>query len=116
MQAQNLAVYEKTEAIHSFEDEIGAVYDCIPAEQQPSLRGSLGGIPSTPDAPKHESARNSDDGRPDSLIDSPLGHDKKDRFGNAMHCPEDTIPIRRVTIEQPARFETLTDFFRKDLC
>jgi hypothetical protein len=113
MQAHILTLYEKTEALHGFVDETGAVYDCIPAEQQPSLRGSRGSIPSAPDAPKHEAAPNSYDERQDSLIDSPLGHDKKDRFGNAMHCPEGTIPMRRVTMEQLARFETLTDFFRK---
>ena len=113
MQDHILTLYENTEAQHSFVDETGAVYDCIPAEQQPSLRGSRGGIPSAPDAPKHEAAHNSDDERPDSLIDSPLGLDKKDQFGNIMHCPEGTIPMRRVTMEQLARFETLTDFFRK---
>jgi Neprosin len=113
MQAHILSLYDNTEAVHSFTDETGAVYDCIPAEQQTSLRGSRGGIPSAPDAPKHEAARGPNDERQDSLIDSPLGLDKKDRFGNVMHCPEGTIPMRRVTMEQLTRFETLRDFFRK---
>jgi hypothetical protein len=115
MQAHILKLYENTEALHSFVDETGAVYDCIPAEQQPSLRGSRGRIPSAPDAPapKHEAARSSYDERSDSLSGSPLGLDKKDRFGNVMHCPEGTIPMRRVTLEQVTRFETLRDFFQK---
>ena len=34
MQAHITTLYENTEALHSFVDETGAVYDCIPAEQQ----------------------------------------------------------------------------------
>ena len=113
MQAHILTLYENTEALHSFMYETGAVYDCIPAEQQPSLRHSQQRIPSAPDAPIHEEARSSYEKRQDFLIDSPLGLDKKDGFGNVMHCPDGTIPMRRLTMEQLARFETLKDFFRK---
>lgn len=113
MQAHILSLYDNTEAVHSFMDETGAVYDCIPAEQQPSLRGSREGIPSAPDAPPHEAAGGPSDELRDSLIVSPLGSDKKDKFGNVMDCPQGTIPMRRVTMEQLARFETLKDFFRK---
>lgn len=113
MQAHILSLYENTEALHSFVDETGAVYDCIPAEQQPAMRGSQGRFPSAPEPPKIEAAPGSYDERSDSLVGSPLGPDKKDRFGNVMQCPEGTIPLRRVTMEQIARFETLRDFFRK---
>jgi hypothetical protein len=113
MQAYILSLYDKMEAKHSFMDETGAVYDCIPAEQQPSLRGSRGRIPSAPDAPQHEAAGGPNDELRDSLIGSPLRSDKKDQFGNVMDCPQGTIPMRRVTMEQLARFETLKDFFRK---
>ena len=87
MQAYILNLYDKTEALHSFMDEGGAIYDCIPVEQQSSLRGSRGGVPSAPDAPEVEAARGPKDERQDSLIVSPLGPDKKDRFGNVMHMP-----------------------------
>jgi Neprosin len=113
MQAHILSLYDKTEALHSFMDESGAVYDCIPVEQQSSLRGSRGGVPSAPDAPEVEAARGPNDERQDSLIVSPLGSDKKDRYGNVMQCPSGTIPMRRVTMQDLARFETLKDFFRK---
>src|SRR5262249_5336726 len=33
--------------------------------------------------------------------------------GNRMHAPDGTIPMRRLTIENLARFETLHQFFRK---
>ena len=112
MQTYILNLYDKTEALHSFMDEGGAIYDCIPVEQQSSLRGSRGGVPSAPDAPEVEVARGPKDERQDSLV-SPLGPDKKDRFGNVMQCGSGTIPMRRVTMEDLARFETLKDFFRK---
>lgn len=113
MKAHILKLYAKTEAPHSFMDESGAVFDCIPIEQQPSLRGSLGGVPKAPDLPQHEVAGGPQDERRDSLIASPLGPDQKDRHGNVMHCPAGTIPMRRVTMEDLTRFETLKDFFRK---
>ena len=114
MQDHILTLYENTEAQHSFVDETGAVYDCIPAEQQPSLRGSRGGIPSAPDAPKHEAAHNSDDERPDSLIDSPLGLDKKDQFGNIMHCPEGHYPDAAGNYGAAGTIRNVEGFFSKE--
>jgi hypothetical protein len=113
MQTHILSLYEKTEASHSFMDEGGAVYDCIPVEQQPSLRGLKGHIPAPPDAPRHEAIGGRKLRRKDILIVSPLGPEKKDRFGNVMFCPKGTIPMRRVTMEDLTRFGTLRDFFSK---
>ena len=39
MKGHILELYEKVEAPHSFQDETGAIFDCIPVEQQPALRG-----------------------------------------------------------------------------
>ena len=94
MQTHILSLYEKTEALHSFMDESGAVYDCIQVEQQPSLRKLKGRVPVAPYAPQLEAI-----GDKDILAVSPLGPDKKDRFGNVMHCPEGAIPMRRVTMD-----------------
>lgn len=118
MKAHILKLYDKTEAPHSFMDESGAIYDCIPVEQQPALKGSHKSVPKAPDAPPqaHDTsyaAGGPQDERKDLLISSPLGPDHKDRHGNAMHCPPGTIPMRRVTIEDLSRFPTLKDFFRK---
>jgi hypothetical protein len=114
MKAHILKHYEKTEAPHSFMDETGAIFDCIPVEQQPALRGSKESVPSTfPDLPGHEAQTAAKDERQDALITSPLGADKKDHHGNVMHCPAGTIPMRRVTLEDLTRFPTLRDFFRK---
>jgi hypothetical protein len=113
MKAHVLQLYDKTEAPHSFVDETGAIFDCIPIEQQPSLRGSSEKVPKAPDLPSHTVAAGAQDERKDSLIASPLGPGRKDRHGNVMLCPPGTIPMRRVTLEDLTRFETLKHFFRK---
>ena len=113
MKAHILSFYDKTEAVQSFMDEGGGIFDCIPIEQQPALRGSPGPIPKAPDLPWHEEAGGAKDERKASLIESPLGPDRKDQHGNVMHCPPGTIPMRRVTLEQLTQFATLRDFFQK---
>jgi hypothetical protein len=109
MKTHILKLYDKIEAEHSFMDETGAIYDCIPIEQQPSLKGKR--PPEAPDAPP--AAGGQYEARKDSFVGSPLGPDRKDRHGNAMQCPAETVPMRRVTLEDLSRFKTLQDFFRK---
>jgi hypothetical protein len=109
MKAHILKLYDKIEAPHSFMDETGAIYDCIPVEQQPGLKGKS--PPEAPDAPP--TAGGQYEARKDSLTASPLGPDRKDQHGNVMQCPAGTVPMRRVTLEDLNRFETLQDFFRK---
>ena len=113
MQAHILKLYDKVEVKHSFVDKGGAVFDCIPIAQQPSLKGVKERIPVAPDAPQPEKVELKKFECEDALIASPLGADKKDRFGNIMQCPPGTIPVRRVTINDLAKFETLRNFFRK---
>src|SRR5437667_220037 len=118
MKTYILKLYDKTEAPHSFMDESGAIYDCIPIEQQPALKGSHERVPKAPDAPPAvpdapRAAGGPHEERNDHLIASPLGPDQKDRHGNVMQCPSGTIPMRRVTLEDLSRFPTLKDFFRK---
>jgi hypothetical protein len=120
MKSHILGLYENVEAAHSFVDETGAVFDCIPIEQQPALRGSSEGVPKAPDLPPIEPAdaaettalAEQDERRP-GIAGSPLGAHRKDMFGNAMHCPQGTIPMRRVTLEDLTRFPTLQAFMRK---
>lgn len=113
MKTHILNLYDKTEVPHSFMDESGAIIDCIPIEQQPALRGSSGAIPKAPDLPHHGVAGAPQGERKDSPIASPLGPDRKDQHGNVMHCPPGTIPMRRITLEDMSRFESVRDFFRK---
>jgi hypothetical protein len=122
MKSHILGLYENVEAPHSFVDETGAIFDCIPVEQQPALRGSREPVPKAPDLPSLEAAdappktaaaRGEQAEWQDTLTSSPLRPDRKDWHGNAVHCPEGTIPMRRVTLEDMTRFPTLRAFLRK---
>src|SRR5262249_31016126 len=111
MKAHILKIYDKVEAPHSFMDETGAIFDCVPVGQQPALKGTTERVPKAPDWPTTKTGGK--DERRDVLFAAPLAADKKDHFGNVMHCPEGTIPMRRLTLEDLTRFPTLRDFFRK---
>jgi hypothetical protein len=114
MKSHIVQLYEGVEAPHSFMDQSGAIFDCIPIEQQPSLRGSGESVSEAPDLPPLAAATGGQQGeRKESLTGSPLGPDRQDWYGNVMDCPEGTIPMRRVTLEDLTRFETLQDFFQK---
>jgi len=120
MRQHILGLYEGVEAPHSFMDETGAIFDCIPIEQQPSLRGSADAVPAAPDLPPLMAEATAGAEAPavaaeraDQPAGSALGPDRRDAHGNAMLCPEGTIPMRRVTLEDLTRFETLQDFFAK---
>jgi hypothetical protein len=123
MKAYILNLYEGVEARHGFMDDSGGIFDCIPYEQQPALRGSSEAVPTAPDIPPlpeasdlgSESAatRDQQEERYDALAGSLLNPDRTDQYGNVMHCSEGTIPMRRVTLEQMTRFETVQDFLRK---
>jgi hypothetical protein len=108
-----LGLYDGVSATHSFADEQGAVFDCIPVEQQPALRGSDESITEPPDLPPLPSGDRDDDERTARLADLVLGPERTDLFGNTMNCPEGSIPMRRVTLEDMTRFATVRDFMRK---
>lgn len=115
MKAHVLRLYENVEVPHSFVDENGSVFDCIPIEQQPALRNAREPVPQAPDVPYVAQAegRGVPDERNDRHVPSQLGPDRRDRYGNVMQCPTGTIPMRRVTLEDLSRFENLRGFLRK---
>lgn len=113
MKSYILDVYDKIDVQHSFEDEGGSIFDCVPVEQQPALRGSDGQIPKAPDLPQPKTGEGPEDARKPDLVSSPFGPDRKDRYGNVMDCPENAIPMRRITLEDITRFESLQRFFKK---
>ena len=51
MRTHVLRYYEGVEAEHSFVDENGSIFDCVPIERQPSLRRSAEPVPTAPDLP-----------------------------------------------------------------
>src|SRR4051794_28491952 len=112
MRAHLLQHYESVEATHSFVDENGSVFDCIPVGQQPALRYSRESVPTAPDLPQSASRAGAREERRETQV-QPLHPDRRDQHGNRMHAPEGTIPMRRLTMENLGRFESLHQFFRK---
>jgi Neprosin/Neprosin activation peptide len=103
-------LYQGVEVQHSFADENGSVFDCVPIEQQPGLKGSLSKAPDLPGVkgktgPKENMIANH--------VQAQLITTRKDKFGNVMSCPAGTIPLRRITLDELTRFGTLRQFFQK---
>jgi len=106
MRQHVLTMYRGIEVTHSFVLD-SAHFDCIPAAQQPSLR--ILGLETLAPPP------------PQSVLTTPAGASRSswdrektfDPFGNSVGCESDSVPMRRMTIEDMTRFPTLNDFFAK---
>jgi hypothetical protein len=105
-----LSLYKGVTVAHSFVDSGGQTFDCIPIRQQSGLRGVSAEIAEPPIPPKRAEMDTERNLEPVRL---PLRPGRRDRFGNDMNCPDGTVPIRRVTLEEVTRFETLADYHRK---
>ncbi|GAA1109901.1 neprosin family prolyl endopeptidase [Kitasatospora arboriphila] len=110
MRQHILGLYSGVDVPHSFVDDNGQIFDCVPIEDQPSLRGGAEGPAVPPDAPPQPAPRGEAPALP---VQPQLRSDRLDKFGNPMSCPPGTIPMRRVTLEELARGRTLRDFFHK---
>ncbi len=113
MRAHVLHMYDGAAVVSSFVLDESYV-DCIRIESQPSVRelgikqiakpplGSTSGVKVDVKAPGGL-----------RYADSPLKHGLKDRFGNAISCPDGTIPMARITLDKLVRYRTLSDFLAK---
>src|SRR5580658_578072 len=122
MRQHLLTLYADVKPTHSFELE-SQTYDCVPIEQQPAVR--LQGIRQIADPPPNlEGAAAPKEGfaRAAEMVEATHAASsvtqvgavsERDRFGNAIRCEAQTIPIRRITLEEMSRFSTLRDFLRK---
>jgi hypothetical protein len=99
-------LYGGVTARHSFVDNAGQVFDCIPIEQQPALRGAP--VKEPPSLPGAAGAAPSP-----SAAFAPLQPGHVDRYGNPMACPPGCVPMRRITLEELTRFESLGHYLRK---
>ena len=109
IQAHLRDYYTGVEPEHSFLDAGGMVFDCIPIEQQYSLRGHKGPLPKRRELPPGL-ARPSDDM---SKRVVQLHENFFDRLGNRMFCPEGMIPVQRLTLPWLTRFPDLQAFQNK---
>lgn len=100
------------QAVHSFIDVNGSVFDCIPVEQQVSRRGQAGPIPTPPDLPTATGVAAAVLATPSNRIVQ-LHANLVDPFGNQMLAPDGTTPVRRLTLENLSSFRSLRHFFQK---
>ena len=87
----------------------GQHFDCIPIAEQPSVRllGRTEIASPPPSAPELAGSES-----PPSVPQ--IGPEQKtDAFGNSIGCTPGEIPMRRITLEELSRFETLEQFFKK---
>ncbi len=106
MQQYVETLYQAVQVSHSF-FLYGQYYDCVPIQQQPSyvLQG-LNSVAQPP--PALGTAPNADTFSPQ------LGPgDQYDQFGNSSTCELNTVPMRRITLNEVASFANLNDFFSK---
>ncbi len=109
MRAYALSLHRDLDVAHSFVDSTGQVFDCVPLDQQPSRRGQSGPIPVPPDLGSVL------DGGPVArpIPAPPVHRTLHDRHGNVAECPPGHVPIRRITLDEIARFRTLEAFRSK---
>ena len=101
-------LHEGVDVANSFVDPAGRVFDCVPIEQQPSLKENGTKVAEPP------SLMDIAGERPRDLARSILPPtDGVDRHGNPTNCPPGFIPVRRVTLDEMTRFRSLRDFFSK---
>jgi len=119
MRQHVLDLYKGTHVSHSFVQ--GALtFDCIPMEEQPSVRMlGLKEIAAPPPLDDEPVSAPSDGAAAVRLGSGVANHSPllsamgADGFGNVMACEEHTVPVQRTTVEQMSRFPTLRAFLSK---
>lgn len=95
--------YRQMSAVKSFADSDGIIWDFIPVQSQPSLRGSHNPMPlETPDFSFMEAK------------DDQLNDNKRNVFSTDDTCPEGYIPLRRLALEELAGFSSLQTYLTRN--
>jgi hypothetical protein len=110
MRQHALQMYNGVHVSHSFLLD-SHYFDCVPVEEQPSFRmlgqKQIATPPPTP--PPHQQL-----GEDAPVAASQIGPGNQfDQFGNSTHCEDNTIPMRRLTLEDMSQFENLKQFLAK---
>jgi hypothetical protein len=107
MKAYLLSHYEGVHPVGSYLDEMGQTVDCVPFEQQPTVRAAVKrGILVARTGPSPPQLSDQPD-------DPPNGPHPKSITPPKRHCPEGTVPLVRITLDRLVRLGTLDNFFRK---
>jgi hypothetical protein len=118
MRQHILNLYQGVEVAHSYVLD-GDHFDCVPEMQQPGVR--MQGLKSIVTPPPAAVLKQifADSGDRTESSETPSGASQLgsgrqvDEFGNSQVCEAKTISMRRVTLEETSRFETLKNFFEK---
>ncbi len=106
MQQYIANLYQAAQVSHSFYI-YGQYYDCIPIQQQPTyVQLGLTSVATPPPALGTL-------GQGDVFAPQLGPGDQYDQFGNSTTCETNTIPMRRITLDEMAGFANLNDFFSK---
>lgn len=107
--AHLLHYYDGVTVLHSFEDDFGNVFDCVPMDQQPAAKYLGGKAPAEPPALPTPSFQTPS---LQAILAGELPRAPLDRHGNRRACPDGSVAIRRLTLDELSRFATIEDFFR----
>ena len=102
-------LYDKKSVVKSFTDANGKITDCVPITEQPSLKNS--GLKSS-DIPR-QPAILPVDLYPPLLKESVILKSAAISNSNEPSCPQDTVPIIRLTMDVLKNFDSVADFHKK---
>lgn len=102
MRQHLLSLYSGVTVSHSYELG-GQIFDCVPIMQQPGVR--LQGITHIASPPPFAPTA--------GVNQMQVVPGSRDAFGNVQQCADGTIPMRRITLDELTRYQTLQQFFRK---
>ena len=101
--------YRRKKAVHSFVNEEGQVWDCIPVHQQLNTRWSKDRRFEQPPAFQATIAKET------TRYPTAFPPGQQDAYGNVMACPEGCIPVRRITLEELAQYADLRSALKKSV-
>ena len=114
MRRHLLSLYEGVNVNNSF--VLGSqTVDCVPVNEQPTVRAlGIKNIATPPPvAPQRPSAATATRAKVLPLDAQIPAGQTADAFGNSLTCEAGTVPLRRVTLDEMARFGSLREYFQK---
>lgn len=97
---------------HSYVDEGGVIWDCVPFKEHPAVKKWGQEIKETVVSTR-ENMDIKRSGEPVITAQIIPNQKDKDIFGNSTQCPEGMVPIHRITLSTLTNFRTLNDFWTK---
>jgi hypothetical protein len=104
--------YRGVHPVSSFVNEAGQVIDCIPFEQQPSVRAAIEAGQKVIRTPPPPSRLGRAEGQPPAPTGQ-RGHPTQQSQNHGGTCPPGAVPMPRLTLERLVRFGELKNFFKK---